>query len=292
MRTLVIGGAGFIGRHLVAACRAAGDEVTVFDLCAGNDVRDAGGLYRVFRDFKPELVYHLAAQTEVRRSYKEPCLTFETNVIGTWNVLEACQLFGTKKLIYASTDKVYGQWPGPCSEGAHSLPRDIYSVTKHAADDIVQVYSRTYGLDTVTLRCANTFGPGQHNGTTLITATVQSVLRGQKPMLFKGSEKARREWLYVDDAVKAYMAVRGRCENTVYNVGTGEVFSVETVVQAVLKCMEKPADWYELVEVEEAPQAPVNVVSSRRFRTDFPTWMPIRFPEALKRTVEWYASNT
>jgi UDP-glucose 4-epimerase len=278
MRVLVVGGAGFIGAHLVTAYKDDHD-VVVFDMCAGNDVRDEASVFRIWKDFKPELTFHMAAQTEVRRAFDEPDMTVHTNVLGALNVLEAARLFGGR-LIVASSDK------------ALAPSGDVYSATKRMADELCYAYLRSYKLDLAIVRCANVFGPGQRNETTLVTNTIMRILRGEKPIVYAQSQECVREWLYIADAVEAYKLIANSDYKGAMDVGSGMRWSVRHMVDVIADMCGKSRADVETIDVTEKPEHTINRVDSKIFRTIFPDWRVTEIGTALKETVLWYRSNT
>lgn len=183
MRTLVTGGAGFIGSNLVDALLARGDEVTVVDdlstgrlsnldgaLAAGAelrevDIRDAASLAALMAERKPEAIFHLAAQIDVRKSIADPAWDASINVGGTANVLEAAREAGAGRVVFISTGgAIYGEGEGqelPLDEGAPIAPMSAYGQSKFAAEGYMALYERLYGLSTVSLRLGNVYGPRQ-----------------------------------------------------------------------------------------------------------------------------------
>lgn len=302
-RILVTGSEGFVGRHL---CRRLKDHgvamLAKLDRHGVNDdgVNDSRQVLAPF-DVQIDLVFHLAAFTEVRASYDCPGSTYRTNVLGTLNVLDVCRQTRTP-VVVASTDKVYGNdavvgrpyW----SRENDQLQRnaDMYAASKQAADLLAQDYARLYRMPVRVLRCANTYGPGQRNETTLITGTCARLARGQRPVIYSGSRYSLREWLHVDDAVSAYLlagvnACEARTDDpVVYNVGGGHRATVEAVVDDVIKLWGGRAGDFDL-EADTCPQIDDQGLDSSRFRERFPEWTVLPWREGLAGTVNWYREN-
>ena len=253
MKSLVSGGAGFIGSNLVDALLARGDEVTVIDdlstgraqnldaaLAAGArmveaDIRDGDGVARVFEEARPEAVFHLAAQIDVRRSVADPAFDASINVGGTANMLESARVAGTNRFVNISTGgAIYGEGDGkelPLSEGAAVEPLAPYGQSKFAAEGYVALYRRLYGLSGVSLRLGNVYGPRQDPlGEAGVIAIFCGRLRdGGAPTVF-GDGRQTRDYIYVGDVVNAMVAASGSESGGAINVGTGRETSVLELV--------------------------------------------------------------
>jgi UDP-glucose 4-epimerase len=244
MRTLVTGGAGFIGSNLVDALLARGDEVTVLDdlstgrkqnldgaLQAGArlveaDIRDLAAIEGLAGEEKPEVVFHLAAQIDVRRSVAEPAFDASINVGGTANVLEACRIAGSRRLVFVSTGgAIYGEGKGkplPLDEDAPVEPLSPYGQSKFAAEGYLALYERLHGLSSVSLRLGNVYGPRQDPlGEAGVIAIFCGKLRtGGRPIVF-GDGRQTRDYLYVGDVVEAALAAAHSEACGPINLGTG-----------------------------------------------------------------------
>src|SRR3954453_18558176 len=218
-RSLVSGGAGFIGSNLVDALLAEGAEVTVIDdLSTGRaqnldpaladgarlveaDIRDGEAVSRLFEEVRPDVVYHLAAQIDVRRSVADPSFDASINVGGTANLLEAARVAGTGRFVFASTGgAIYGEGDGkdlPLAEGAAVEPLAPYGQSKFAAEGYVSLYRRLYGLSGVCLRLGNVYGPRQDPlGEAGVIAIFCGLLKeGGRPTVF-GDGKQTRDYIY------------------------------------------------------------------------------------------------
>jgi UDP-glucose 4-epimerase len=254
MRTLVTGGAGFIGSNLVDALLARGDEVTVVDdlstgrrenlegalaagaTLAGADIRDRAAIENAAVEAKPEVVFHLAAQIDVRKSVADPAFDASINVGGTANVLEAARAAGAGRVVFTSTGgAIYGEGDGqdlPLSEDAPLAPEAPYGQSKFAAEGYLSLYERLYGLSSVSLRLGNVYGPRQDPlGEAGVIAIFCGRLRaGERPTVF-GDGRQTRDYIYVGDVVSAALAAAGSEATGAINVGTG----VETDVLELVR---------------------------------------------------------
>jgi UDP-glucose 4-epimerase len=254
MRALVTGGAGFIGSHLVDALVARGDDVCVFDdltrgreenlvgaLQAGatlvrGDVRDAGALREVVDTARPQAVFHLAAQVDVRLSLSDPAFDARTNVEGTVNVLEAARAAGCARVVFSSTGgAIYGDTDVlPTPETVEPLPMAAYGQSKFCAERYLGLYERLYGMATVALRFGNVYGPRQdpHGEAGVIAIFCGRLYAGERPLIF-GDGTQTRDYIYVADLVEALLAAGDATVGGVVNVGT----EVGTSVLALLEIL-------------------------------------------------------
>lgn len=328
-RVLITGAAGFIGTALGRILVSLGAEVFGVDIrckstanepgvmCFQCDVREVQALTDVFLSYRPEVVFHLAAQTEVLASYALPGLTYSTNVTGTINILELCRRNYVKAVLLASTDKAYGDvrarhWTGKMyafreDDELTSPCPDPYSSSKRLADLLAQDYARNLGLPLSIVRACNTYGPGQRNETTLITGTVMRILRGQPPSIHEGCEDVVREWMYIDDLVAAYVLLADRMLNrssllctdhgsspdpVVYNVGTGERKSAKMVVEGIKPLLPTVGASYSPTKTlaTGVKQIGDQMLDSSLFNSVFPGWgvEVTNLHHGLAKTVEWY----
>jgi len=272
MRCLVTGGAGFIGSNLVDALLARGDEVTVVDnlstgrksnlepgLAAGAelaelDIRDGEELSRLAAERRPEAIFHLAAQIDVRKSLADPFFDAGVNVGGTANVLEAARASECGRVVSISTGgAIYGEGVGqqlPLDEDAPIAPLSAYGQSKFAAEGYLSLYQRLYGLSGVSLRLGNVYGPRQDPlGEAGVIAIFCGLLKeGGRPTVF-GDGTQTRDYIYVGDVVSAALAA-GNTETTgALNIGTG----VETDVLELIEAL-KRLSGNEGFEPEFAPE--------------------------------------
>jgi UDP-glucose 4-epimerase len=258
MRSLVTGGAGFIGSHLVDALAARGDEVLVLDdfssgkrenlagaLAAGVevaelDVADAQAMFDGIGQFRPQSVFHLAAQIDVRRSMADPAFDARLNVVGTVNALEAAARAEAAKFVFTSTGgAIYGEGAEradelPFAEDARCEPFSIYGQSKLAAEGYIDLYARTRGLPATTVRLGNIYGPRQDPATEagVVAIFCRAGRDGGRPTVF-GTGEQTRDYVHVADLVAALLAAEARDDAGPINVGTGVETSVLELVELV-----------------------------------------------------------
>jgi UDP-glucose 4-epimerase len=254
MKALVTGGAGFIGSNLVDALIERGDDVVVVDdlstgraqnleaaIAAGAvlqeaDIRDGAGLARLVEAAAPDVIFHLAAQIDVRRAVAEPGFDAQVNVVGTINVLEAARRAGVERVVNSSTGgAIYGDAGTiPTPEDHAAAPMAPYGQSKLAAEGYLGLYARLYGLSSISLRYANVYGPRQdpHGEGGVVAIFCGKLAEGGSPVAF-GDGRQTRDFIYVGDVVSANLAAAetgwaGSC-----NVGTGTETSVIELADAL-----------------------------------------------------------
>jgi UDP-glucose 4-epimerase len=308
MRSLVTGGAGFIGSNLVDALIARGDAVTVVDdistgrrvnldgaLAAGAelvelDIRDAAALTDLATARKPETVFHLAAQIDVRKSLEDPAFDAAVNVGGTANALDAARAADAGRFVFVSTGgAIYGEGEGkqlPLDESTAIAPLSAYGQSKYAAEGYLALYERLYGLSTLALRLGNVYGPRQDPlGEAGVIAIFCGKLKTDERPLIYGDGTQTRDYIYVGDVVAAALAAAGSETTGSVNIGTGEETSVLELAAALARL-----GGVESFEPEFAPGRPGEV---RRISVDPALaerelgWKPqTGLEEGLRRTLD------
>jgi UDP-glucose 4-epimerase len=256
MRALVTGGAGFIGSNLTDALLARGDEaIVVDDLSTGRrenleqaladgatlveaDIRDRAAIEEIAGRERPEAIFHLAAQIDVRKSIADPAYDASINVGGTANVLEAARAAGVRRVVFSSTGgAIYGEGEGqqlPLAEDAPLAPEAPYGQSKFAGEGYLSLYERLYGLSSVPLRLGNVYGPRQDPlGEAGVVAIFCGRLReGKQPTVF-GDGRQTRDYIYVGDVVSAMLAAAEAETSGPINIGTGIETDVLELVGAL-----------------------------------------------------------
>jgi UDP-glucose 4-epimerase len=308
MRILITGGAGFVGSHLcekytrenhTVICLdnfMSGDLVNVrhllnnrnFKLIKG-DVRDYDLLEKIMRDV--DVVFHLAAQIHVDRSYIEPRLTYDINVIGTQNILEVARLHDCKKIIHASTSEVYGSAQYFPIDEKHPLNAPHpYGASKIAADRMCYAYIKTYGMNITIVRCFNIFGPRQrdvgYGG--VISIFTRRLLKDMPPIIF-GDGKQTRDYTYIEDAVRAYDAIFKHEEpiNEPINFGTGHEETIIDLANMLIEYCGKKG--IKPVHVEPRIGEVKRLIANADQAKKLLGWQPqCQLANSLRNFVQWY----
>ncbi|MBP9950855.1 MAG: dTDP-glucose 4,6-dehydratase [Cypionkella sp.] len=321
MKILVTGGAGFIGSAVVRLAISRGHEVVNLDAltyaaCLENvaavsgsalysfeqaDIRDRAALDRVFATHRPDRVMHLAAESHVDRSIDGPADFIETNITGTFNMLEAARAYAAPegfRFHHISTDEVFGSLgeTGQFSETTPYDPRSPYSASKAASDHLVRAWAETYGLPVVMTNCSNNYGP-YHFPEKLIPVVILNALAG-KPVPVYGAGLNVRDWLYVEDHADALLCVleKGKLGRS-YNIGgENEVRNIDIVhkICALLDEMHPIGAPHArlITHVSDRPGHDARyAIDPSRIREEL-GWRPsVTLDEGLRKTVRWYLDN-
>jgi CDP-glucose 4,6-dehydratase len=257
------------------------------------DVCDLLLIERVLCEYEVDTVFHLAAQTIVRVANQGPLSTFETNVRGTWMVLEACRKLGVQRVLVAASDKAYGAQPElPYREELALQARYPYEVSKAAADLIARSYWHMFELPVAVTRFANVYGGGDLNLSRLVPEAALATLEGRPPVI-RSDGTLERDYLYVEDAVAAYLAIAellddGRAAGEAYNAGGDRPYSVLEVVATMCRVAGGGLE----PEVRGTGTPPGEIerqwVDSSKVRSQS-GWEPkVELEEGLRRTLHWY----
>ncbi|HUM02886.1 MAG TPA: NAD-dependent epimerase/dehydratase family protein [Thermoanaerobaculia bacterium] len=251
-------------------------------------------LERAIVEAEVDTVFHLGAQTIVGTAYRSPLATFEANVRGTYNLLEACRRQSdlVRRIVVASSDKAYGEGRVlPYTEEMPANGRHPYDVSKSCADLIAQTYASTYGLPLAVARCGNIYGGGDLNWSRLIPGTIRSALEGRNPVI-RSDGRFTRDYVYVGDAVDAYLSLadglgREEVRGGVFNFGPGAPATVLEVTQAVLEAAGR-TDLVPEIRNEAVAEIREQTLDSAKARRVL-GWAPARgLREGLRETVAWY----
>jgi CDP-glucose 4,6-dehydratase len=195
---------------------------------------------RILAEYELDTVFHLAAQTQVSTAVAEPIGTLTANIEGTWKVLDASRRQKVRRVVVASSDKVYGDGPVPYVEEQALAPRGVYATSKACGDFLAQAYTSEYGLSVAITRCGNLYGPGHFNWSTLIPGTIRAILE-RETIKLRSNGSPRRDYLYVQDAVDGYIKLAMSDVRGAFNFGTGRASSVHHVVDTIRRLMKSSA---------------------------------------------------
>ncbi len=313
-RALVTGASGFLGHHVTGALLERGAHVTALvrdvvpdapffrdglsgrvDVVRGA-VEDLPVVQRALAEYEVDTVFHLAAQAIVGVANRSPLSTFETNVKGTWVLLEACRLHGgVARIVVASSDKAYGVHATlPYEEDAPLRGNHPYDVSKSCADLIATTYHDTWGLPVAITRCGNLFGPGDLNWNRLVPGTIRSILRGERPLI-RSDGTLVRDYVHVQEIAQAYLLLaenlhRPEVVGRAFNFGTGEPVSVLQLTERLLRLSGRE-DLQPRILNEAHHEIPAQYLSARRARQVL-GWAPqAPLDERLRETIAWYAGH-
>ena len=257
------------------------------------DVTDYELVERVLNEYEIDTVFHLAGQTIVTIANRAPLSTFETNIKGTWTVLEAARRSPkVTRVTIASSDKAYGAPEQlPYTEDARLLGCHPYDVSKACADLIGRTYTATYGLPVAVTRCANLYGGGDLNWNRLVPGTVRSLIRGEQPVI-RSDGTMQRDYLYVRDAVRAYMTLAERLDadqvrGEAFNFGMDGPTSVLEMVQAIVAISDHP-QLEPLVLANASNEIQSQYMDSSKAHRLLDWYPGYSLAEGLRETFDWY----
>lgn len=311
---LVTGGDGVVGAWLVRGLLARGDRVVLLRRpgarrsalgldgteagcsVAEGDLLDAATIAPALAEHGCDTVFHLGAQSIVQTANAAPVETFEVNVAGTWNLLEACRARGVERVVVASSDKVYGPTDTrPHVEEDPLRARHPYDVSKACADLVARSYFHTYGLPVAVARLPNVYGGGDLRRSRLIPELVAAILAGRAPVI-RSDGSPRRDFLYAEDAATAYLAIAdalgaGAAGGEAFNAGSGTSHAVREVVDALLALA--GTDLVAEYTATGSPPGELVAASVDAGKLHALTgWTPaVGLREGLRRTLAWYEAH-
>lgn len=304
MRILVTGGSGFLGTNLINYL-LKDKKNKVFSIDSKtinpntiNKIRDIESfkldlnnkkLINILKEIEPELIFNLAAESQVLKSSDNPFGTYRSNIFGTVNLLESLRLLDLNpKVIHASTDKVYGiSNKLPYKENYKLSSNFTYDVSKISADLIAQNYKEIYGLDINIFRSSNIYGPADLNFDRLIPHIIKFLLNKKKPII-RSNGKFLREYIYVNDLIRYLMILsKNKSDEYIFNIGSGQVYSVEEVfknLSSLLGSKTKP-----LILDQKLFEIPSQSIDMKKFKSTFnPNFQITNLKNGLAKTISWY----
>jgi len=274
--TCITGGSGFIGKHLMRAL----PEAHLF-WYPNQDLRCLDDALKFIREYKPEVVYHLAAQSVVTND--DDLETLDTNISGTYNLLHACKVYGcVKSFVHVSTDKVYGyglvKRDSPLRGTGHP-----YNASKLCGDVIAQMYANHYGIPVRIIRTGNIYGPGDFHYDRIVPGTIKATLEG-KPLQMRSDGSFVRDYIYINDLIPAYLRIADE-KVGIYNLG-GESVSAIDLVRLILRLMKREDLQPVILDNQH------NELSYQRV-TDCPSWWQpsTSLEDGLMETIKWYSGR-
>lgn len=302
MKVLVTGGAGFIGSHLVDRLIQEGHEVIVVDnLATGKrrNINKAAQFYkvdiqswrleRVFRNERPNIVMHLAAQMNVRKSVEDPVFDAQVNILGTLNVLQQAVKHGVRKVVFSSSGgAIYGEqevYPAP--ESHVTNPLSPYGLSKLCGEQYLSYFQRVSGLQVVSLRYANVYGPRQdpEGEAGVVAIFIQKMLNNEQAVI-NGNGRQTRDFVFVDDVVEANLAMMGQETLGTYNVGTGVETSINDLFRILVQ--HTGSTCKEVHGPSKRGEQLRSVVDNTKLRHEL-SWEPkTNLSEGLKKTVDYF----
>lgn len=309
--TFVTGGTGLVGSWLIQRLLDAGADVICLmrdwvpqsEAVRSNnlervkvvrgDIRDRDMLERALGEFEVDTVIHLAAQTIVTIANRNPISTFETNIQGTWNLLEACRRSPkVKQIVIASSDKAYGdQKILPYDENTPLQGQHPYDVSKSAADLVAYTYAKSFQLPVAITRCGNFYGGGDLNWNRIIPGTIRSIIRGQRPVI-RSDGNYIRDYFYVEDGAAAYMLLaeqlgtRPELAGEAFNFSNEIQVSVREIVEHILT--EMASELQVEIRNEVSNEIRHQYLSAEKARREL-NWKPaFTLETGLLKTIQWY----
>jgi len=311
--TLVTGASGLVGSWLVRRLIEHGADVvclvrdtvpqsllfqggaaTRIKIVRG-DCRNQALMERILGEYEVNAVFHLAAQTIVGIANRNPVSTFESNIQGTWSVLEACRRSpAVRQVVLASSDKAYGDQDNlPYDERAPLQGRHPYDVSKSCADLIAHSYAITYGVPVAITRCGNFYGGGDLNWNRIVPGTIRSILRGQRPLIRSNGQYVR-DYFYVEDGANAYMALaealasRPELRGEAFNFSNEIQVTVLSLVKLILRRM--GSSLVPEIRNDASNEIMHQYLSAAKARSLL-DWSPLfNLEQGLDRTIQWYQS--
>jgi UDP-glucose 4-epimerase len=307
MKILVTGGAGFIGSHITDALVKKKHQVLIVDNLSSGfrkninpkarftkaDLTNHRKIEEIVKKEKPEAIFHLAAQIDVRKSVADPLFDAENNILAGINLINLCHKYKVKKIIFSSTGgAIYGDTKNrPTSEKEAEWPLSPYGIAKLSIDKYLNYYHLVHGLNFTSLRYANVYGPRQnpHGEAGVVAIFMNKMLRGEQPVI-NGPGKQTRDYVFVGDVVNANLLALKNFEKTgIFNVGTGKETNVNQLFREINKHFGgKFNEEHGTAKIGEQKTSCLNYA---KIRKDFGWTQKIELTEGIRKTFEWFQKN-
>lgn len=293
--TLITGSSGFVGSHLAAYLVHDGEKVVSLlhdnpvwttwlkealepTIRVQGDIRDFHFLKRVLNQYQISTVYHLAGQTIVKRAWQDSVNTFDINVMGTVNLLEACRQLKIKNILIQSTDKIYGPREGATTSSSLS-PTEPYATSKICADVAAQCFIKTYNMNNIIIaRCCNIYGYDLNDR--IIPNTIRECMKRNSPVIYK-HDKSKRQYIYIDDVIHALTSLVNSGQNGIFNIATNDILDQEQVVKKIL-------EFFPALEPTYIAPPILTQIKSQFMIPSFPLKKYINFTMGIRRTIETF----
>jgi UDP-glucose 4-epimerase len=306
MKCLVTGGAGFIGSHITDRLIKEKNSVAVLDnLSTGQkeNLNKKARFYktdicspavgRIFQKEKPEMVFHLAAQIDVRKSVDNPTEDARVNIFGALNLLQNCRKYGVKKVIFSSTGgAMYGDAKIiPTPENYPENPDSPYGIAKLTIEKYLEFYNRTFGLDFVSLRFANVYGPRQNSKgeAGVIAIFCDKIIDGEQPLI-NGLGLQTRDFIFVNDVVDAVISAAKKSRNKIFNVGTGKETNINFIFRQLKNILK--SDCQEKHGPAKKGEQQRSCLDSSKAKKELLWQLKYSLEAGLAETAEWFLSKT
>lgn len=314
-RVFITGGTGFVGSWLLNELVNRGARITILvrgihsktfqklllsdekpDSVVLGRLEDLNLIERIINEYEIEVCFHLAAQAIVSVANKNPLSTFHSNILGTWNLLEACRRSNTLKcLIVASSDKAYGEPKSlPITEDHPLLASYPYDASKACSDILARTYYKTYGLPVAVARCSNIYGGGDLNFSRIVPGTIRSVLLDENPII-RSDGSPLRDYLYISDVVSAYIRLAENIERTdvkgqPFNFSTRKPLSVLQIVEKIIEISGK-THLKPRILGRASPEIQAQYLSSDKAYKTLNWTAKITIEKGLEETIRWFDRN-
>lgn len=305
MKVLVTGGAGFIGSHIVDLLIDKEYKVVVVDnLSHGKlkninlkasfynvDIRDKI-IKNIFAEEKPDYVIHEASQISVSNSIKDPISDAEINIIGGINILEACKENKVKKIIYPASAAIFGEPEYLPIDEKHPLNMlSPYGVSKHTVEHYLEVYNKLYGIDYVSLRCSNVYGPRQDSSGEggVVSIFCSKMINGERPIIFGDGEQIR-DFIYVKDVAEATIISMESSKSGVYNVCSNTKVSINKLVELINNNLNK--DIKSIYVDAKKGDIMISLMSNNKIKSILKWNNEVSIEEGIDMTLKWFNQNT